>query len=67
MGLQIRRRTTGKSMWLNTSFSWEGIGPSRSLKIAKNTTWNTFDTLGNKESRSRLTISLGSGFRYSIY
>lgn len=59
MGFQARKRTKGKSGWLNLSFSKQrGLGASVSLKVGENVTYNT---------RGRLTINLGSGMKYVFY
>lgn len=59
MGFQVRKRTKGKTSWLNFSFSKRrGFGASASLKVGENVTYNT---------RGRLTINLGSGMKYVFY
>lgn len=59
MGFQFRKRTKGKSGWLNFSGSRKnGLGASVSLKFGKNVTYN---------SRGRVTINFGNGFRYVAY
>lgn len=59
MGFQVRKRTKGKTGWLNLSFSKQrGLGASVSLKVGENVTYNT---------RGRLTINLGSGMKYVFY
>ena len=59
MGFQVRRRTKGKTGWLNFSYSKKrGVGASVSVKFGKNVTLN---------SRGRLTINFGSGVRYVFY
>ena len=66
MGLQVRKRTKGKSGWLNGSYSRKGAGVSGSVKINKNVTYNTGDVLNGK-TKPRLTINLGNGVRYVHY
>ena len=63
MGLQIRKRTKGKSGWLNFSYSERnGFGTSVSVKPLKGITHN----FGGKRG-SRTTIDLGNGIRYVSY
>lgn len=59
MGLQVRRRTKGKSGWLNFSYSDKnGVGASATVKIGKNVTYN---------SRGRTTINFGNGIKWVSY
>lgn len=56
MGLQFRKRTKGKDSWFNFSGSKKnGLGASLSVKLGKDITYNT---------RGRVTINFGNGFRY---
>jgi hypothetical protein len=66
MGLQVRKRTKGKSGWLNGSYSRKGVGASGSIKPSENITYNTGDLINGKIP-SRLTINLGNGIRYVSY
>jgi hypothetical protein len=66
MGFQVRKRTKGKSGWLNGSYSSKGVGASGSVKLGKNVTLNTGDVVNGK-TPSRLTINFGNGFRYVAY
>jgi len=66
MGLQVRKRTKGKSGWWNGSYSRRGAGVSGSAKIGKNVTYNTGDILNGK-TKPRLTINLDNGVRYVHY
>ena len=62
MGIQYRKRTKGKSGWLNFSYSDKnGLGSSASVK-AGNVTHN----FGGKQS-SRTTVNLGNGLKYVSY
>ncbi len=67
MGFQIKKRSKGKSTWINTSLSSRGLGISGSVKLGKNVTWNTGDLSGNKKNKSRLTVNIGGGMKYVIY
>ena len=58
MGLQFRKRTKGKDSWFNFSGSKKnGLGASLSVKLGKNVTYN---------SRGRVTVNFGNGFRYVV-
>lgn len=60
MGFSIRKRTKGKSSWLNLSASKNrGLHSSYSLKLGKNTTLN-FSKNGN-----RVTHNFGYGVRWT--
>lgn len=65
MGIQVRKRTKGKSSWWNGSYSKKGAGVSGSVKVG-NVTFNTGDLLNGKTS-SRTTVDLGNGIRYVSY
>ena len=67
MGLQVRKRTKGKSGWLNGSYSSKGVGVSGSVKAGKNVTYNTGDLSSNRKTPSRLTVNLGNGIRWVSY
>ena len=64
MGFQVRKRTKGKSGWVNFSYSEKnGLGISVSAKAGP-FTWNS----GNgKSTRRRLTTDLGNGIRHVSY
>ena len=66
MGLQVRKRTKGKTGWVNGSYSSRGAGASGSVKISKNVTYNTGDILNDK-TKPRITFNLGNGVRYVKY
>ena len=62
MGFSIRKKTKGKSSWLNLSASkTRGLHSSYSLKLGKNTTLN-FSKHGN-----RVTHNFGNGVRWTSY
>lgn len=64
MGTQIRRRTKGKSGWLNFSASKKnGVQSTGSVKFTKNITMNT----GNSKRPGRVTVNLGNGVRHVFY
>lgn len=67
MGIQVRKRTKGKSGWWNGSYSSKGVGVSGSVKAGKNVTYNTGDLSGNKKTPSRLTVNLGNGVKWVSY
>lgn len=59
MGFQYRKRTKGKKSWFNFSGSSKnGLGCSLSVKLGKRITYN---------SRGRVTVNFGNGFRYVGY
>lgn len=64
MGFQVRKRSKGKTGWLNFSYSEKnGLGISVSAKAGP-FTWNS----GNgKSTRRRLTTDLGNGVRHVSY
>ena len=62
MGLQVRRRTKGKTSWQNFSYSKKGgARTSTSIKSGQ-VTYNTGNLLGKR--KSRVTVNLGGGARY---
>lgn len=66
MGLQVRKRTKGKSSWWNGSYSSKGVGASGSVKLGKNVTWNTGDIINGK-TKQRVTVNFGNGYRWVWY
>lgn len=63
MGFQFRRRTKGKSGWLNFSYSEKnGLGMTGSIKAGP-VTYNT----GNSKRGSRATVDLGNGIKHVSY
>ena len=62
MGLQVRRRTKGKTSWQNFSYSKKGgVRTSTSIKSGQ-VTYNTGNELGKR--KPRVTVNLGGGARY---
>lgn len=60
MGFQVRKRTKGKTNWLNYSFSKRGANASASMKTASgDTTLNV-----NANGKRRVTVNLGNGVKY---
>lgn len=67
MGLQVRKRSKGSRSWFNGSYSKSrGVGTSGSVKVADNVTYNTGNLL-KPDSKSRITVNLGEGFRWVFY
>lgn len=66
MGLQVKKRTKGKSGWMNGSYSKKGVGVSGSVKVSKDVTYNTGDVVNGK-TPPRLTVNLGNGYKWVSY
>lgn len=62
MGLQVRRRTKGKTSWQNFSYSKKGGARTSTSVKSGQITYNTGNLLGKR--KSRVTVNLGGGARY---
>lgn len=62
MGLQVRRRTKGKTSWQNFSYSKKGGARTSTSVKQGDITYNTGNLLGKR--KSRVTVNLGGGARY---
>lgn len=62
MGLQVRRRTKGKTSWQNFSYSKKGGARTSTSVKSGQVTYNTGNLLGKR--KSRVTVNLGGGARY---
>ena len=62
MGLQVRRRTKGKTSWQNFSYSKKGGARTSTSIQSGQVTYNTGNLLGKR--KPRVTVNLGGGARY---